>query len=338
MKASVNVLQIILPLLRSPKETGQRSNHRLLPFALALAGLVLNLSALQPAHAGGSVNTGLRSTAGDACGTGTGPAAKQASAIPWDQIGVKAGADYQGDGLTVTPTAEGARLHCVFQRMDGEATAEGLWLTSTVTNQPKDRFRVKAVGVERVPENVERGASKRDSIVPLPTLLRSDAPRLASTGSVSVTGQRVRYSRPGLVEEYSVSMDGVRQDFVVPEKPTLLRGCYGRQAGAGELRVELAVSGARVEPTTYGAQLVLEQSGRRLAYSRLHVTDANGKELVARMEVLGGDYEKESGGRASVLDCGSLLPLSPDPEPTESGRGLPQSKTLRSTAHLATFT
>ena len=91
-----------------------------------------------------------------------------------------------------------------------------------------------AVGVERVPENVERGASKRDSVVPMPTLLRSDAPRLASTGTVSVTGQRVRFSRPGLVEEYSVSMDGVRQDFVVTEKPTLLRGCYGRQAGAGD--------------------------------------------------------------------------------------------------------
>ena len=105
--------------------------------------------------------------------------------------------------------------------------------------------------------------------------------------------------------------------------------------GGGGLKVQLAVSGARVEPTTYGAQLVLEQSGRKLAYSRLRVTDANGKELPARIEVLGGGYEKESGGRASVLDCGSLLPLSPDPEPTESGRGLPQSKTLRSTAHLA---
>ena len=63
--------------------------------------------------------------------------AKQASAIPWDQIGAKAGADYQGDGLAVAATAEGARLHCVFQRLDGEATAEGLWLISTVTNQPK---------------------------------------------------------------------------------------------------------------------------------------------------------------------------------------------------------
>jgi len=31
------------------------------------------------------------------------------SAIPWNQIGAKAGADYNGDGLTVTPTESVAR-------------------------------------------------------------------------------------------------------------------------------------------------------------------------------------------------------------------------------------
>src|ERR1019366_3750894 len=46
------------------------------------------------------------------------------SAIPWNEIGAKAGADYKGDGLAVSPTAQGARLHCVFQRLDGEATPE----------------------------------------------------------------------------------------------------------------------------------------------------------------------------------------------------------------------
>ena len=55
------------------------------------------------------------------------------TAIPWSQIGAKAGADYQGDALAVIPTAEGARLRCVFQRLEGDATREGLWLTSTVT-------------------------------------------------------------------------------------------------------------------------------------------------------------------------------------------------------------
>lgn len=83
-----------------------------------------------------------------------GVATNAPSAIPWNEIGTKAGTDYKGEGLSVTPTPGGARLHCVFQRLDGEATAEGLWLTSTVTNttgdpssvaalRRVDRFRVK---------------------------------------------------------------------------------------------------------------------------------------------------------------------------------------------------
>src|SRR5580765_4246779 len=71
------------------------------------------------------------------------------TSIPWSQLGAKAGADYQGDGLAVSPTAEGARLRCVFQRLEGEATREGIWLTSTVTNAMNDRFRIVATAVGR---------------------------------------------------------------------------------------------------------------------------------------------------------------------------------------------
>jgi hypothetical protein len=226
-------------------------------------------------------------------------------AIPWSQIGAKAGANYQGDGLTVTPTESGARLHCVFQRLDGEATRQGLWLTSTVTNavsgpsavtsirseRSVDRFRVTAAAVGR-------GASERESANATRTLhaersdaLRSHALRLPDTGTVVIDGQTVRFSRPGLTEEYSVSMDGVRQDFVVMRSEECraqnenLQPEGVRNKPQGELVVTLAVSGARVEATTYGAQLVLEQSGRKIAYSRLRVTDAAGKELPARIEV-----------------------------------------------------
>src|SRR5262245_46449667 len=67
------------------------------------------------------------------------PAAK--TFIPFSQLGARAGADYRGDGLAVTPAAEGARLRCAFQRLEGEATPKGLWLTSTTTNTANDRFR-----------------------------------------------------------------------------------------------------------------------------------------------------------------------------------------------------
>jgi len=231
------------------------------------------------------------------------------ASIPWDQIGAKAGADYHGDGLRVTAQDGSVKLNCVFQRLEGEATPEGLWLTSTVTNQTQDRFRVVATALGRTgkPElRNSEGPLTRPTGHPLPTAWgegrgegcavscgAGPSRPLARTGKVTVADQTVRYARPGLVEEYTVSMDGVRQDFVVLEKPLSRPAGHplptawgeGWGEGADELRLELAVSGARVERTAAGAQLVLAESGRKIAYSRLRVTDATGKELPARMEV-----------------------------------------------------
>lgn len=71
--------------------------------------------------------------------------AARAASIPQYQIGATAEKQYSGDGLSVCATEGGARLRCVFQRMEGEVTCEGLWLTSTVTNTVNDRFRVSQV-------------------------------------------------------------------------------------------------------------------------------------------------------------------------------------------------
>src|SRR5712691_2131312 len=202
----------------------------------------------------------------------------------WSQIGAKAGADYQGDGLAVSPTAGGARLRCVFQRLEGEATREGLWLTSTVTNGVSDRFRIVATSVGRqsamagderlVPMSLRESSARRAMFIvnvpgdsqaplgaacdddgsarrpmPLLTELERDsvgwpfykhgAPSgataqvgqcevsglngcaIAKTGTVALDGQTARFTRPGLVEEYRVSMDGVRQDFVVLTRAAL---------------------------------------------------------------------------------------------------------------------
>ncbi|HWY77677.1 MAG TPA: hypothetical protein VN281_18810, partial [Verrucomicrobiae bacterium] len=193
------------------------------------------------------------------------------TSIPWSQIGAKAAADYHGDGLAVMPTASGARLHCVFQRLDGEATREGLWLTSTVTNTVADRFQVKATAMGRISRCAPGVAGERSGYqeTALP------ATTLPAFGIVSIDGHIARFNRPGLVEEYSVSLDGVRQDFLVTEK----------SPGTGELQVRLAVSGAQVAQTSGGAELLLAKSGRKIAYSRMRVTDATGRELQARIEV-----------------------------------------------------
>src|SRR5262245_1502769 len=56
------------------------------------------------------------------------------ASVPWSAIGARASADYKGDGLSVSPPPTSARLRCAFQRLEGDVTSEGLWLTSTVTN------------------------------------------------------------------------------------------------------------------------------------------------------------------------------------------------------------
>jgi hypothetical protein len=208
------------------------------------------------------------------------------AAIPWSQLGAKTGADYKGDGLAVTRTESGARLHCVFQRLDGEATTQGLWLTSTVTNTVNERFRLAATEVGRKTPKANYNSQWADSSV-----------QLARTGDVSIDGQTVRFVRPGLTEEYSVSMDGVRQDFIVEQAPSSLT--------AGELVVTLDVAGAKVEPAAYGARLVLENSGRKIAYSRLRVTDATGKELAARIEASSAEVNVVDS--TSWSDSGSIF-------------------------------
>ena len=133
------------------------------------------------------------------------------SPIAWSDLGAKATAQYSGDGLAIAVTPSGAvRLRCAFQKLEGEVTREGLWLESTVpggamasgaATVPARRFRVMADAVGR-----EGGTMTA----------------LPRSGTASGDTSRARFVRPGLVEEYSVSVDGVRQDFVVAQPPPAL--------------------------------------------------------------------------------------------------------------------
>src|SRR3954453_16369441 len=70
--------------------------------------------------------------------------------IPAAQLGAKAGAQYQGDGLSVRATPAGARLRCVFQKMEGRVWGEGLVLDSTVEPRESMAFCVVARTVGRL--------------------------------------------------------------------------------------------------------------------------------------------------------------------------------------------
>jgi hypothetical protein len=214
----------------------------------------------------------------------TGPACgeTQPAAIPFADIGAKATADYHGDALGIMATPDGARLRCGFQKLEGHATREGLWLESTEPGAA-GKLRLTVTTLRREDHS---------------NLNSQPATTLPATGTVLVEDKLVRFTRPGVTEEYSVSVDGVRQDFVIAAAP----------AGAGDLHVELALSGARAETAAYGAKLTLEGSGRVLAYNRLRVEDAVGHVLSARLEVDSSDRLA-----VCVADATATYPVRIDP-------------------------
>ena len=197
--------------------------------------------------------------------------------IPWSEIGANASAKYQGDGLAVTENKDCIILNSVFQRLRGTATRDGLRIVSTVKSPSSDPIQLVASGVGRSEEDI--------SFLP-------------GNGDLSVREGLVRFSRPGLTEEYSTNIDGIRQDFLVDEEPQ----------GEGDLVVELRVQGAMAEPAEYGARLVLDDSGRKVAYSRLKAWDAEGRALDARMTV-------HAANRISITidDDGATYPVRIDP-------------------------
>ena len=194
--------------------------------------------------------------------------------IPWDGIGAKATADYSGDAIGVRATPEGAMLHTGFQKLSGTVTREGLTLNSTDKAGGALKLTASAFGRE------------------------GNAVLLPAFGTVAVSEKFVSFVRPGLTEEYSVSVDGVRQDFILADRP----------AGSGELYLELTLHGATAEARADGATLTLNASGRKLVYNRLHVTDATGNELAARLEVSGTDLLA-----IQVEDANATYPLRIDP-------------------------
>ncbi len=204
---------------------------------------------------------------------------KDSPRIPWDQIGTETDRRYSGQSLAISREGQGVRLRVAFQKLEGLATLDGLWLDSTKPGIGCERFRVLATAVGR-------SGSPGHSLKRLPI-----------TGRVAVGESEVHFARDGLTEEYRVGVNGLRQDFVVVERP----------AGGSGLYLLLEVTGATVDTAPYGAKLTLP-GGREIAYSRLHVTDATGRELPARMEAEAADRL-----RVLVDDADASYPVRIDP-------------------------
>ena len=194
----------------------------------------------------------------------------------YGQLAIEPGSQaYSGDGLAVASSPNGAQLRCVFQRLNANVTTGGLWLVSTKEGAKGEPFRVVARA-----------------------LGRGSAEPLALSGKVEMAGQVARFVRSGLTEEYSVGIEGLRQDFLIERRPP----------GQGSLRLELEVDGARAETMVGGPRLVLDDGGRKMVYNRLKAKDAQGKQLTAKLEVL-------SARRLAVVldDAAAEYPVRIDP-------------------------
>jgi hypothetical protein len=98
--------------------------------------------------------------------------------------------------------------------------------------------------------------------------------RAVAPGTLRVEGARVELHRPGLVEWYVNSRDGLEHGFDLAE----------RLPGQAPLRLELRLLRARAALT--GRRISIEtDAGRRLFYGKLAVFDARGAALPAHFEV-----------------------------------------------------
>jgi hypothetical protein len=118
-----------------------------------------------------------------------------------------------------------------------------------------------------------------------------------SPGEVTHAGPRVEIRRRALVEWYVNSDAGLEQGFTLSERPP----------GTGALALELALEGATA--SQQGEDLVFAaRAGRRLRYGALRASDAAGRALAARFELVSGDRV-----RIAVDDAAAAYPIAIDP-------------------------
>ncbi|MDP4175002.1 MAG: FG-GAP-like repeat-containing protein [Bacteroidota bacterium] len=108
----------------------------------------------------------------------------------------------------------------------------------------------------------------------------------------------------GLKIAYLSNMKGMRQDFIIKERPK----------GAGNLKVELSVKTKLNTKIEKGAVSFISSTNNeeKLRYSNLKVTDANGKELEAWFEEIKASTIK-SGLAIVVNDFEAKYPVTIDP-------------------------
>ncbi|MGA2507848.1 MAG: T9SS type A sorting domain-containing protein [Chitinispirillaceae bacterium] len=167
----------------------------------------------------------------------------------WNQLGAEASKQSGGKGFAVTELWNGYRLECRMQALQAEVTMSGVKIISTSKSEGGGSFAISASQLGRT-----------TSMQKLPDV----------SDWLTMKDGLVQAERKDIVEEYMTSGDGIRQDFVINNKPE----------GEGTLLLDLNIEGAGVTIKSQHSGIEVRLlSGRALWYHALKVTDATGQEL-----------------------------------------------------------
>jgi hypothetical protein len=185
--------------------------------------------------------------------------AKTGQAISFDKLGTEATRQLGGKGLSVTELWNGYKLESRLQDLQAEVTMSGVKIISTSKSEGIGSFTIK-------PSKLGRKTCMNE--------LGTVADWMKKTEGM------VKISRNDMVEEYSTSGDGIRQDFVISSKPE----------GQGKLLLNLVIDGAKVTSKSQKDRIEIRLScGRMLSYHALRVTDANGYVISSNFTTVKGN-------------------------------------------------
>ncbi len=148
--------------------------------------------------------------------------------------------------------------------------------------------------------SVSKSEGREDfSIIPI----SMDNQSIPSVGVASSSDSNsILLDKEILIERFSASSEGIRQDFIVRDRPRV----------NGRMKIQLMVHGALAQSANRGISLSLP-SGRAFVYNKLKVMDANGKSLEASMLAL----EKQK-IEIAVEFSGARFPVTIDPTLTDA--------------------
>ncbi|MGA2508123.1 MAG: T9SS type A sorting domain-containing protein [Chitinispirillaceae bacterium] len=171
--------------------------------------------------------------------------------IPWNQLGAEAAKQCGGKGLAVTEMWNGYRLECRMQALQAEVTMNDAKIISTSKSKGGGSFSIRASRLGR-------------------TTSMQELPVVADW--ITMKDKVVKTGRSNIIEEYTTMGDGIRQDFVINNKPE----------GQGKVLLDIAIEGADVTiMNKLGEVEVHLSSGRALLYHDLKVTGADEHELAS---------------------------------------------------------